>query len=199
MSKGYFAKQKTRFLQFCREVLAKIKLLLGLIGLLYVIQLINWSFGMPLNQFGIMPRNIELSWHIFTAPFIHGSWQHLINNSLGLLVFGGFALLQSRRFFLWACFLILLMTGVLVWGFARPAVHIGASGVIFGLWALMITNAFMHASFKNILVSLLVMFLYGGMIYGVLPGKEGVSFESHLFGALSGVMVAWLLHKLKLD
>ncbi len=83
----------------------------------------------------------------------------------------------------------------MVWLFARPAIHIGASGWIFGLWSLTIAMAWFDRRFINIVIAVFVIFFYGGMFYGVLPGRPGVSFESHLFGAVAGVICALLMAK----
>jgi len=80
-----------------------------------------------------------------------------------------------------------------VWLFGRPAIHIGASGWVFGLWSLSIAIAWFERKPVNILLALIIVLLYGGMIYGVLPGDQGVSWEAHLFGAISGIMAAWYL------
>lgn len=91
--------------------------------------------------------------------------------------------------------IIIVLTGLLVWVFARKAVHIGASGWVFGLWSLSIAIAFFQRSFVNIAIAVFVLFFYGGMIYGVLPQDRYVSFESHLFGAIAGIVCAYFMTK----
>ncbi len=148
-----------------------------------------------LHHFGIVPRAEHLWWHIYTAPFIHADWSHLVNNLVGFGIFSAFCLIRSVNFYLVASFFIITVTGLLVFFFARPATHIGASGWIFGLWSLAIAMAWFDRSAKHILAAILVCLLYGGMIYGVLPNKPGVSFESHLFGAISGVLFAYVFKR----
>lgn len=157
---------------------------------MYLIQVVNELSGGALRGFGIYPREPTALLFIFTAPFVHGNWLHLINNSIGFLIFSSLCLVRGKRFY-WQCsLLIIVVGGFLVWLFGRAAIHIGASGWIFGLWSLTITLAWFEKSVVNVLVALIVILLYGGMIIGVLPSQPGVSFEGHAFGALSGVLAA---------
>lgn len=174
----------------------RLKFLLLLAALLIAVQVINASNGYFMTQFGVYPRLQESLPFILTAPFIHGSYSHLLNNLMGLGIFASLCLLRSRSYFLLSSLFIIVCSGILVWLFARPAFHIGASGWVFGLWSLVIFNAYFDARFKNILLSLLVIIFYGGMAYGVLPGDKGVSFEFHLAGAIAGILVAFIGSKL---
>lgn len=160
---------------------------------MYLVQLVNEFTGGVLRGFGIYPREPLALLFIFTSPFIHGSWLHLINNSIGLLIFSGICLVRGKRFYWQASLLIIIVGGFLVWLFGRPAIHIGASGWIFGLWSLCIALAWFEKSVLNALIALIVILLYGGMIVGVLPSHSGISFEGHAFGALSGVLAAAVL------
>lgn len=157
---------------------------------MYLVQIANELTQGALRVFGIYPRDPSALIFIFTAPFVHGSWLHLINNSIGFLIFSSFCLVRGKRFYWQSSLLIIVVGGFLVWLFGRSAIHIGASGWIFGLWSLTIAVAWFEKSVVNILVAVIVISLYGGMIVGVLPSQPGVSFESHAFGALSGVLAA---------
>jgi membrane associated rhomboid family serine protease len=169
----------------------RFKLIIFLSLLMLAVYVANGLLGGVLHQFGIVPRVERLWWHIYTAPFLHGDWQHLINNLIGLAIFSAFCLIRSVGFYYAASFFIITATGLLVFFFARPSTHIGASGWIFGLWSLSIAMAWFDKSFKHFIVAVIVCFFYGGMIYGVLPANPGVSFESHLFGAASGILFAY--------
>lgn len=169
----------------------RIKLIAGLVVIMSAVHLVNVALDGQLNQFGVMPGSTDSWLHIFTAPFIHGSYGHLINNLIGLSIFSAFCLLRSIRFYLLSSGFIIAVSGALVWLFGRSASHIGASGWIFGLWSLSIAIALFDRCFKNIVIALVVVFLYGGMIYGVLPTDPRVSFEAHLFGVVAGVMCAF--------
>lgn len=148
-----------------------------------------------LIQFGIFPGNVHTLPHIFSAPFIHGSWMHLINNTLGFWVFSLLCLLRGRVFYIRASLFIITVSGLLVWLFARKALHIGASGWIFGLWSLAIANAYFQKQLMSFVIAILVVFFYGGMIWGLLPLNAMVSFEGHIFGAISGVAAAYTFRK----
>jgi len=150
---------------------------------MYLVQLVNEFTGGALRTFGVQPRVPVTLPFIFSAPFVHGSWLHLANNSVGFLIFSCLCLVRGKRFFGQASVIIITVGGLLVWLFGRPAVHIGASGWIFGLWSLTIAMAWFEKSVLNFVVAIFVILLYGGMIVGVVPSQPGVSFESHAFGA----------------
>jgi membrane associated rhomboid family serine protease len=170
----------------------RIKLIVGLVLFMAAVHVANTALDGQLNRFGIVP-GVPGGWlHIFTAPFLHGSDGHLLNNLVGLSVFSAFCLLRSVRFFLLSSLFIIGFSGLLIWLFGRPGSHIGASGWIFGLWSLSIAMGFFDRRLKNIIIALVVVFLYGGMIYGVLPSDPGVSYEAHIFGVIAGVMCAFL-------
>jgi membrane associated rhomboid family serine protease len=145
---------------------------------------------------GVYPRE----WHglvgILTAPLVHGSWAHLIANSSPLLVLGAAALYGYPRATRWAVVLIWLGSGLGVWLFARESFHIGASGVAHGLMFFAVTIGMMRRDALSIGLALVVLFLYGSMVWGVFPQDPGVSFESHLAGAVAGVGCGILLFRL---
>lgn len=158
--------------------------------IMFLVQLVNEFTGGVLRVFGIHPRELVSLPFIFTAPFLHGNWLHLANNSVGLLIFSSLCLVRGKRFYTQASLLIVIVGGLLVWLFGRTAIHIGASGWIFGLWSLTITLALFEKSVMNFMISCLVVLLYGGMIMGVVPNQPEVSFEGHAFGALAGILAA---------
>lgn len=166
-------------------------IVVGTLAALLIVHIFNWAQGGDLSQYGVVPRYNDRLWHIFTAPFIHNSWAHLSNNLIGLSIFSTFCLTRSIRFYLIASIFIIVVSGLGVWLFARTASHIGASGWIFGLWSLSIAMAVFDRSIKNIVLALIVVFLYGGMIYGVLPSDSNISFEAHIFGIFAGVLFAF--------
>lgn len=171
------------------------RVLLWLLLIMVAVYIVNVVLAGGLNSFGIQPRQITSLFNIFTAPFIHGDIFHLINNLIALAVFASLCLFTSVSHFLKVSVFIIIVSGVLVWVFARDAMHIGASGWIYGLWSLAIMRAWYDRSFVNIAVAVMVIFLYGGMVFGLLPAQIGVSFESHLFGALAGALAAIILNK----
>lgn len=159
------------------------------------VHILNLGLGGSLLSFGIDPRDVDSVYTIFTAPWLHTDFGHLFGNLASFLVLAALCLLNGIRYFLKASLLIIAITGALVWLFARDNLHIGASGWIFGLWSLVIALAWFDRSWRNVAISLAVTFFYGGMVFGVLPTDGYISFESHLFGALSGVIAAAILSK----
>ncbi len=179
-----------------RRLSSKLRWLFLFAGLMIAAQVFNWVFHGWLYQFGLVPRQLDsLPW-IYTAPFLHGSVFHLLSNLFGFFIFSGLLFFHSLRRYLWSSFFIITLTGLLVWCFGRSALHIGASGWIFGLWSLTIATAWFDRRFINIVIALVVIFFYGGMLWGVLPADPRISFESHLFGAISGVACAFVQHRL---
>jgi len=164
-------------------------------ALLVLIHIFNTMSGGQLLGFGIAPQQLYSLPFILTAPFIHGSWSHLLNNLFGLTIFSSLCLMRGVRFYLFSSAFIIVVSGTLVWIFGRPAIHIGASGWIFGLWSLSMSLAWFQRKFVNIVIALFVAIFYGGMIVGVLPSDPHISFEYHLFGALAGVLCAYVSTK----
>ncbi len=151
----------------------------------------------PIQQFGLVPRTSTGLIGIFSAPFLHGSLLHIINNSIGFTLFAvALALLEGDKMFS-KVMLMLVIGGVLTWVMGRSANHIGASGLIFSLWGYMVLSGWFSRKLKYIVVSIMLIFFYSGMIFGVLPGKAGVSWEGHLFGFVAGIIVSWLYHRKK--
>lgn len=172
---------------------SRLEALIYPLAAMYLVHVVNLLTSGWVMHLGIYPRDPYSLGFIVTTPFIHVSWQHLFNNTLGFVVFGGLCLMRGPRFFVLASLWIVLLGGLLVWIFARPAIHIGASGWVFGLWSLCIALAWFERSLWNIIIASVVLIFYGGMIYGVLPGHPTISFEGHLFGAVSGVVAASVL------
>ncbi len=168
---------------------------LFVLGLMTLVEVINLLGGRWLNQFSIIPRELAYLPYIFTSPWLHASITHFVSNIVPLAILS-FLLLQFglKRYFL-VSFLLVVMTGLLVWMFAREARHVGASGVIYGYFGYLMLAGFLSKKLWLVLVSIAVVFLYGGMIWGVLPTQPYISWESHLFGFISGLSLAWFLRK----
>lgn len=170
----------------------RFKIVITVCGAMALVHVANMALGGQLNQFGILPRDPDSWLYIYSSPWLHGNLSHLINNLIGLAIFSWLCLLRTVRLYVWSSLFIITLTGILVWLFGRHAMHIGASGWVFGLWSLSIALACFDRRPLNILIAIAVVFLYGGMIYGVLPQDASVSYEAHLFGTISGVLAAWL-------
>lgn len=151
-------------------------------------QLLRISFA----SYGILPRSIPSLPGVLTSPFLHGEWDHLFSNSLPFLVLSSLLFLVYKRVSYRVFFLIYILTGLSVWAFARGAsYHIGASGLVYGLFGFVFFSGLFRGDIKSIGVALAVGFFYGGMVWGVLPVQPGVSWESHLLGVVFGAGLAW--------
>lgn len=146
-----------------------------------------------LRSLGVRPGMVSGLVGVMTAPLVHGSWSHLFSNTLPLLVLGTALVYGTPRAAAIALPVIWLGSGLGVWLFGREAVHIGASGLTHGVMVFVFVAGILRRDRRSIALALLVFFLYGGMIWGVLPLAPGISFESHLFGALAGLACAFLL------
>ncbi|MCX6291440.1 MAG: rhomboid family intramembrane serine protease [Bacteroidetes bacterium] len=146
-------------------------------------------------KFGILPRQAEGLIGIITAPFIHANYDHLLSNTLPLLVVGSGLIYFYREIAFRMISLIWLFTGFWVWIAARPDSHIGASGLIYGFVVFLFFSGIFRKDRRLLSISLLVTFLYGGMVWGILPVDQTISWESHLFGSLAGILCAVYFRK----
>ncbi|PSW20150.1 rhomboid family intramembrane serine protease [Photobacterium sanctipauli] len=178
-----------------RKDIDALKFIAVVVALCVSVHLINvFTFG-ALSDFGLLPRHFSHFLGLVSYPFIHGSWAHLISNMVSFTLLG-FLVSRSGIARLIAVFLICWFgSGLGVWFFGRMHFHIGLSGVIYGLWAYLLTYAVMYRSIKSIVIATLVMFFYGSMVWGFIPVHEWISYESHLFGALSGIVAGYLFAK----
>ena len=167
----------------------KYKNLVLLVAVLWVILFI--SFLLPINRFGIMPRTLFGLTGIFTSPFLHDGIIHLAANSTGILILGFLFINLENKNFLIIAILLVLLSGFGTWLIGRSGyIHIGASGVIYGLIGYLVSAGIFKRNVKSIVISLIVFFLYGGAIIGIFPSDAYISWESHLSGLLSGIILA---------
>ena len=152
-------------------------------------------FDLELYWLGVYPGSYKGLIGVITAPLIHGSASHLMSNALPILVLG----LAIRYFYyedsLKIFYLIWLITGTIVWIFARESYHIGASGVVYGFASFIFFSGILRGKVQLLALSLLIAFLYGGMVWGMLPIDAGISWESHVAGGLSGLGVSFFFRK----
>ena len=147
-----------------------------------------------LNNLGIRPRNILGLQGIIFAPFLHGSWRHLISNTFPLVILSWLIMARDRSEWIAVTVLTAIASGLGTWLFGGAAtIHIGASGVVFGYFGFLVARAYFERSLGSIAISLLVLALFGGMIWGILPVRVGISWEGHLFGLLGGIAAAWTI------
>lgn len=166
-----------------------------LIVLMWFSKLAEYYFDIDFSGFGIFPRNSEGLKGIIFSPFVHGSFKHLMSNTIP------FFLLSSAIFYFYrtkAYRIILfswILTGFEVWLGARPSWHIGASGLVYAFFSFLFFSGILSKERRMIALSLLIVFLYGGLIWGIFPGEKEISWESHLFGFLNGFIFAYFFGK----
>ena len=174
-----------------------LKMPIYFIGLMWLVHIIKILGDFNWNVFGIYPRETEGLIGIFTAPLLHSNFQHLFSNTIPLFFMMTLIYLFYSKVAKISFIVIYILTGLAVWLFGRQVFHIGASGVVYGLISFVFWGGVFRKNFKSIVLSLIIIVLYSGYIEGVLPGKEGISWESHLLGAVVGVLVAFLVRNAK--
>lgn len=145
----------------------------------------RWGF------LGVYPRAWFGLKGIITAPFIHGDFSHLFNNSIPFFVLATMTLYFYRKVAVRSIVLIYILTGFAVWLVARETYHIGLSGVVFGLFGFVLGNGIFRRNIRSIVLALIVFLLYSGMLVGLFPVEEGVSWESHTAGFFVGLFTAY--------
>ncbi|OZM83496.1 rhomboid family intramembrane serine protease [Pseudonocardia sp. MH-G8] len=178
-----------------RAPLRSVLFMLLFTAALYVIEAVDTVSGQQIQENGIEPLELDGLDGVLWAPLLHDDWAHLIANTVPFLVFGFLALAGGFRQFAMVTALIWVLGGLGVWltGGYDGGVHIGASGLIFGWLVFLLTRGFFARSGLQILLAVGLFFVWGGILFGVLPGQPGVSWQAHLFGALTGLLAARLV------
>jgi membrane associated rhomboid family serine protease len=158
--------------------------------LLWLIKSVEFTFLGSIAHYGIYPRTLEGMVGIFTAPLIHGSFQHLLANSLSWLLLGIFFFFFYDKIAARVLLILYFCSGFLVWIFAREAYHIGFSGVLFAVASFIMVSGFIRRNVSALVLSFSVLVLFGGMFYGVLPTTANISWESHMMGMAAGLLLA---------
>lgn len=170
-------------------------IVLAFTALLWVIKFIEFWFELYLSILGVNPGQLFGLVGVFSAPLIHGSFEHLVSNTPALLILGTVLIYGYPRSWWIVVPIVWFGTGLGVWFTGRPVFHFGASGLTYGLMFFIFFVGILRRDRVAIALSLLVFFLYGTMIWGVFPHQPGVSFETHLWGAGLGALCAVLLCK----
>ena len=190
-----------------KDRLVSIILLLIFVAVIWVVYLVNsLLFDGSLNRYGLSPMALPYRWlsefepslpylagslrGILLSPLLHGSFSHLMSNTFPLLLLGGFVAIRGAKTLIGVSLLVIVLGGLLVWVVGRPAVHIGASGLVFGYFGFLVAQGWYERSIVSIVVAVGVLLLYGGIIFGVLPQSGFISWEGHLFGLIAGVLAA---------
>jgi membrane associated rhomboid family serine protease len=177
------------------ELGSHIKILGGFVILMWLIEIVDtFVFRRSLDRFGIIPRNVIGLRGIFLAPFLHGSFAHVAANTMPFLVLGWFIMLRGVNNFYIVSAIAAMVGGLGTWLVGSPnSVHVGASGVVFGYLGFLLFKGYFERSAIAIGLSFLAAFLYGGVLWGILPIQRGISWEGHLFGFIGGIIAAKLL------
>lgn len=179
-----------------RKRMARAAILPALVVLvLWVVHLLNVGLELGLHRWGVLPRDPSGLFGILFSPFIHGDFEHLFNNSVPLFLLGWSLIYFYPRKAGNVVLVVWLVSGIWVWISARGNYHIGASGVVYGLAAFLFFSGMLRRQRTLMALSLLVVFLYGSMVWGVLPIVPRISWESHLWGGLAGGLMAYLYRK----
>ncbi len=153
-----------------------------------------------LDRFGIIPHNLIGLRGILFAPFLHGGWGHLIANTVPFLILGWLVMVQRTEDFFTVTAWTIAVAGLGTWFFGYPgSVHIGASSLIYGYFGFLLLRGYFERNIPSIALSLLVFFLYGSVIWGVLPGQPGISWQGHLFGFVGGALAARSISRARRD
>jgi len=167
------------------------------VAVLWLIYAADVFFNLNLYKYSLVPRNLTQWWGIFTFPLIHGSVEHVAGNTWSL-----FVLLAGVRYFFPKIFtkvflLSYILPGILTWFIARPSYHLGASGMVYALVAFLFVSGVLRFNRYLMAMSLLVVFLYGQLFWGMFPIEEGISWEGHVGGAVAGIIIAILYRKIE--
>ena len=190
-----------------KDRLGAIILLLTFVAAIWVVYLVNsLLFDGSLNRYGLSPMALPYRWlsefepslpylagslrGILLSPLLHGSFSHLMSNTFPLLLLGGFVAIRGAKTLIGVSLLVIVLGGLLVWIVGRPAIHIGASGLVFGYFGFLVAQGWYERSIVSIVIAVGVLLLYGGIIFGVLPQSGFISWEGHLFGLIAGVLAA---------
>ena len=169
------------------------------VAVMWVVRSFEFFTHTDLTAFGNYPRTLHGMIGIASSPFIHGDWPHLMSNSLPVIILGSLIIYfyptASKKVIAGIYFL----TGAAVWLLARQTYHIGASGLVYGFAFFLFFSGVFRNDMKSLAISFFTIFMYGGIVWGLMPSLIGISWESHLFGAISGSLLAYLFRFIDLQ
>ncbi len=178
--------------EFKKQVVRAFYIPVLLIVTLWLVKGMEFFSGMSFVNYGIFPLQSYGLYGIVLAPFIHADFNHLFNNSVSLLILTATIFYFYKPIAFKIIILVWLVTGLCVWLGGRKAFHIGASGLVYGFASFLFFSGVLRMNIKLLAISLLVIFLYGGLIWGIFPIFPEMSWESHLFGGLTGSVFAFI-------
>ncbi|MCC5792541.1 MAG: rhomboid family intramembrane serine protease [Legionellaceae bacterium] len=152
----------------------------------YIVTLLS---GGRLLYLGIVPRRVLGLRGILFAPFLHANFNHLFFNSIPLLVFSNFLLIEGLDYFVQLSILLIVSSGFLTWLIGKPGLHIGASSVITGYWIVLVCNILQHATLTAVILGVISLYYFAGIFFGIFPSQKSVSWEGHLSGFVCGLAI----------
>ncbi|KAB8188827.1 rhomboid family intramembrane serine protease [Nonomuraea phyllanthi] len=176
--------------------LSALIIVIGMLAVMWVVEGVDFFLGGTLDrEFGIVGLDPDGLIGIVFAPFLHVGFGHLMANSLPLLILGFLAGMRDLRKFLWASVLIILIGGLGTWLTSPRVYTVGASGLIFGYFGYILARGLFDRRLLDLVIAAGVGFAYWGILAGLLPNQEGISWQGHLFGLIGGVVAAWVLRR----
>ncbi len=163
-----------------------------------LIKIIELLLQFDFRFLGNRPRTIEGLIGIIGMPFVHGSFSHVMSNAVPLIVLGTAVFYFYNKVADKVWLILWILSGLMVWLMARGNNHIGASGIVYGLASFLFISGIARKDVQSTSVALIVAFFYGSLVWGVIPGLKGISWEGHLFGAISGLLCAYWFRKIDL-
>ena len=187
--------ESTRWQLIGREIKSHIYVLGGIILFMWLLEVADQVlFGTRLDALGVRPWTADGLRGIIFAPFLHVGFPHLIANTIPFLVLGWLVMIKQIRDFVLVTLIVTLVSGMGIWLFGSPrSVHLGASSLIFGYFGFLLLRGYFERSTYSIFFSVIVAVLYGGLLWGVLPQANGISWQGHLFGFIGGGLAAYLM------
>jgi membrane associated rhomboid family serine protease len=168
----------------------------GTLAVFWAVFVVNTLLGGSLLTLGVIPRTTIGLRGILFAPFLHGSLSHVVANSIPFVALGWMVMLRDERHFIPVTLAGMLGSGLTAWLLGAPAsVHIGASGVIFGYLGFLMLTGWYARSFGSILLSVIVTLAWGSLVFGMMPGAQGISWQAHIGGFLGGVLAARMVSR----
>jgi len=160
--------------------------------ILWIVYFASLATNINLDRMGILPRSLLGVLGIVTGPVVHADFSHLLSNTIPLMILGWAIFYFYPKVSYKAFLIVYILTGVFVWLFARQVYHIGASGIVYAFVSFLFFSGIFRRDNKSIAIALIITFLYGGIVWGVLPGQKGISWESHLFGGIAGAIASYI-------
>lgn len=163
-------------------------------AVMWVLEAIDYAMNGWLDRFGIQPRDVSDLPDVFTAPFMHGGFGHLMANTVPFLILGFIAAVRGIAKFLAMSLIVIVVGGLGVW-FTSSANTLGSSILIFGFFGYLVGRGIFERRLIDIGIAIAVVLFYGTMLFGVIPGEPGISWQGHLFGLIGGILASWFLRR----